>query len=56
MKYADLNALLKADPEAREYFDALPRYVQEQINSRTQGINSLLGLRDYVDDLTRGDG
>ncbi len=56
MKYANLNALLKANPQARQYFDALPKYVQDQIDSRTMGINSLLSLQDYTESLTRGDG
>ena len=45
MKYADLNALLKADPKARQYFDALPDYVKEQISTRPQGVNSLAVFR-----------
>lgn len=56
MKYADLNALLKADPKARKYFDALPKNVQEQINSRAQGINSLPSLQDYAENLIQGNG
>jgi len=56
MKYPDLNALLQAEPEARRYFDSLPDYVREQISTRPGGVNSLASLRDYAQNLTRGDG
>lgn len=56
MKYANLNALLRSDPTAKQYFDALPKYVQEQISTRPQGVNSMASLRDYAENLTRGDG
>ena len=34
MKHPDLNALLQSEPEAKRYYDALPDYVREQINTR----------------------
>ncbi len=55
MKYANLNALLKADPQARQYFDSLPDYVREQISSRPEGVNSLDSLQTYANNLTQGD-
>jgi len=56
MKYPDLNALLNAQPEAAAYFRSLPDYVREQINSRPGGVNSFESLKDYAENLTRGDG
>lgn len=54
-KYADLDALLRGDPEAAKYFDSLPDYVRETMRERSSNINSLLSLRDYAENLTRGD-
>ena len=56
MKYPDLNALLNAQPEAATYFRSLPDYVREQISSRPDGVNSFESLKDYAENLTRGDG
>lgn len=56
MKYANLDALLQGDPEARQYFDTLPDYVRDQISTRPGGINSFASLKDYAENLTRGDG
>lgn len=56
MKYPDLNALLQSDAEAKAYFNALPDYVQSQIATRSGQVNSLDSLRDYGENLTRGDG
>lgn len=55
MKYSDLHALLRSNREAKRYFDALPDYVREQIATRPEGVNSLESLRDYAENLTRGD-
>ncbi len=55
MKYADLNALLKGDPKAKQYYDSLPDYVKEQIASRGENVNSMASLQDYAENLTRGD-
>ncbi|MBO5727664.1 MAG: hypothetical protein J6Q14_07460 [Oscillospiraceae bacterium] len=56
MKYPNLNALLDAQPEAKAYFRCLPDYVREQISARPDGVNSLESLKDYAENLTRGDG
>ena len=56
MKYPNLNALLSAQPEAAAYFRSLPDYVRDQINSRLDGVNSFESLKDYAENLTRGDG
>lgn len=55
-KYVDLAALLQNEPKARSYYDMLPDYVREQIKTRSDGVNSLDSLRDYAENLTRGDG
>lgn len=55
MKYPDMHALLSQEPEARAYFDALPDYVREQMQTRSQGVNSLESLKDYAENLLRGD-
>lgn len=55
MKYPDLYALLDDSPEAKHYFNTLPDYVREQISTRAQGVNSMASLRDYADNLLRGD-
>lgn len=54
-KYHDLNALLQADDGAQQYFDELPGYVREQMQSRAENINSFASLQDYAQNLTRGD-
>jgi hypothetical protein len=53
--YAGLNALLSADPQAQQYFDSLPGYVKEMMKDRVQNINSFESLRDYGENLLRGD-
>jgi len=55
VKYANLTALLQNDGEAKRYFDTLPDYVRDQLSSRPDGINSFASLRDYAENLTRGD-
>ncbi len=55
MKYPDLNALLQSEPQAKAYFDKLPDYVQSQIYTRSGNVNSFDSLRDYAENLTRGD-
>ena len=48
MQYKDLYALLRGEPEARRYFDSLPSYAREQIQTRPDGVNSLASLKDYA--------
>lgn len=55
LKYPDLYALLADAPEAKQYFEKLPDYVREQISTRANGVNSFESLRDYADNLLRGD-
>ena len=53
--YSDLNTLLGAEPEARHYFDTLPVYAREQISARASSVNSFASLKDYAQNLLRGD-
>lgn len=55
MKYSNLNALLQSEPQAKAYFDKLPDYVQSQISTRAGNVNSFDSLRDYAENVTRGD-
>lgn len=53
--YSDLNALLRSEPEARHYFDTLPDYAREQISTRSDSVNSFASLKNYAQNLLRGD-
>lgn len=53
--YPDLNALLRSEPEAKRYFDTLPHYAREQISTRADGVNSFASLKDYAQNILRGD-
>ena len=53
--YSDLNTLLGAEPEARHYFDTLPDYAREQIRTRPSHINSFSSLKNYAQNILRGD-
>jgi len=54
-KYPDLNALLKADPEAAALFAEIPQYARDQIMERAENVNSVESLSDYIDNILRGD-
>ena len=54
-KYPGLNELLQGDQNARQYFDSLPAYVREHIQTRSQNVNSLASLQDFAENLLRGD-
>lgn len=54
--YSDLDALLQSEPDARRYFDTLPDYARDQIRTRSDGVNSFASLKDYAQNLLRGDG
>ena len=55
MKYPDLYALLANMPDAAQYFNSLPGYVKDQIQTRPQGINTLEDLNSYAEKLLSGD-
>ena len=54
-KHNNLNELINADPQAREYFFELPQYVRDKIGTRADSVNTYSGLRDYAENLLRGD-
>lgn len=54
-KYDSLNSLINADQNAKQYFSNLPDYVREQISSRGSNVNSFESLKDYAENLLRGD-
>jgi hypothetical protein len=54
-KYPSMYELLDDSGEAREYFDGLPDYVRDQISQRAQNVNSFESMRDYAENLLRGD-
>lgn len=54
-KYNDMYALFESDKWAKKYFDSLPAYVRDQINTRAGNVNSFASLRDYAENLLRGD-
>lgn len=54
-KYTDMYELFKDDSSAKQYFDKLPTYVREQISTRANGVNSFASLKDYAENLLRGD-
>lgn len=54
-KYRSMFDLMRADDEARAYYEKLPDYVREQISTRASSVNSFSGLRDYAENLLRGD-
>ncbi|WP_160635970.1 YdeI/OmpD-associated family protein [Pseudoflavonifractor sp. 60] len=55
MSYPDLNALLQGDPDAQHYFETLPDYAREQIRTRPSHINSFSSLKNYAQNILRGD-
>lgn len=54
-KYYDMYELFKIDQNAKQYFDKLPIYVREQISTRANGVNTFENLKDYAENLLRGD-
>ena len=53
--YSDLNTLLRSEPEAKHYFDTLPDYAREQSSTRAGSVNSFASLKDYAQNILRGD-
>lgn len=50
-----LDSLLSNGGGAQQYFSSLPVYVQEMILQRRQNIKNEEELRNYAENLTRGD-
>lgn len=55
MQYPNLSALLNNDSQAKRYFETLPDYAREQISTRADSVNSFASLKDYAQNLLRGD-
>ena len=53
--YSGLHALIEDDQNARKYYNALPDYVREMMESRAHNVNSVESLKDYAENLLRGD-
>ena len=54
-KYKGLTELINAEEAANKYYQSLPNYVKEQIDTRADSVNSFASLKDYAENLTRGD-
>lgn len=54
-KYENMYVMFEKDSNAKRYFNGLPDYVREQISSRANSVNTYAGLRDYAENLLRGD-
>ena len=50
-----MQQLLQNNNQAQQYFKRLPSYVQEQIRTRETNIHTYAALRDYAENLVRGD-
>ena len=53
--YENMYVMFEKDSNAKRYFNGLPDYVREQISSRANSVNTYAGLRDYAENLLRGD-
>ncbi len=54
-KYSGLSSLIAQDDQAKKYFASLPDYVKDQISTRADSVNTYALLRDYAENLLRGD-
>ncbi len=55
-KFPNMYELFKSDKKAKRYFDNLPDYVRDQISTRAGSVSTFDSLKDYAENLTRGDG
>lgn len=53
--YRDMFTLMREDPQAKAFFEELPAPVRQQMSTRAFRVNSFESMRDYADNLTRGD-
>ncbi|MCL2351075.1 MAG: hypothetical protein FWC55_00935 [Firmicutes bacterium] len=51
-----MRALIFQDADARQYYNELPEYVREMIQSRGGDVNSFDSLKSHADRLLKGDG
>ena len=54
-KYANLTEMLQQNPAAKKYFNSLPDYVRETIRERGDAVRHIESLKDYAENLLRGD-
>lgn len=50
-----LHALLSQNDEAQKYFDSLPDYIREMIETRADSVQSIDELHRYAENLLSGD-
>ncbi len=55
-KYKDLTCMMSSCPQANSFFQSLPDYVQSSIWQRGNHIHTEQELKNYADNLLRGDG
>ena len=55
-RYDNLSDMLEKNLGAKKYFDSLPDYVREHIQTRSDKVNTMACLRAYGENLLRGDG
>lgn len=55
-QYQNLGELLKNEPEVYDYFTSLPVYARSMIARRSGNVHSYEELRNYADNVLRGDG
>lgn len=55
MKYNGLYDLIDGEIGASDYFESLPDYVRETISERANNICTIEELKDYAENLLRGD-
>jgi len=54
MKYNNLYEVLEQEKKANEYYFSLPEYVRSSISQRADNVNSFDSLKDYAENLLRG--
>lgn len=55
-RFKDLNDLISNCGTAKDFFNSLPDYVQSSICQRSGNVCSEEELRNYADNLLKGDG
>lgn len=55
LTYNDMYMLLQREPAAREYYNSLPRYVQDRLDYHSDGVTTLPRLRERVQMISHGD-
>ena len=55
-KFRDMYDLIEHDSKAKAYFDKLPEYARDQMSTRANNVKKFSELKNYAENLTRGDG